>query len=356
LIKKIKVVHHSKGVGYAGTDRVAQLMCMYLDPDKFDPYILYRKSADCSRLEYMQGFLGEGKLKKYEHEHGKNQAPYYPRFDNFVDALNLIKPDIIHFHRSGYTEWPCLGFLKDAFPSTKFVETNIFANNDGFPWDLRLFISKHIASRAGYPNGDILYNPVEQGRGIWSRTTGDKIVLGRIGRPDNFCDISLRAIKILVDRGITDFVYKIINPCERWMEVAKELDIESYCEFLAPIYGDEELSTFYNSIDILAHARADGECNSVTISEAQMHGVPIVTHMSPCYNGQVEQIDNANCGFYVKWLDAEAYADGLEDLMTDTDLRLQLGQQGFDWAMENIEASIIVKKLEKYYLHLMEEK
>jgi len=352
-MKKIKVVHYSKGVGYAGTDRTAQIMCKYLDPNIFDSYVLYRKNADCSRLEYMKGVLGASRLISYEHIHGKNVAPYWPKYDNFVDALNMIKPDIIHFHRSGYTEWPCLGFLKKALPSVKFVETNIFAHNDGFPWDLRLFISKYIADRAGYPNGNILYNPVEKGLIKNMYMSHDKIILGRIGRPDNFCDISLRAIKILIDRGITNLIYKIVNPCGRWLEVAKELDIESYCEFLAPIYGDEELSNFYYSIDILAHARADGECNSVGISETQLHGVPIVTHLSPCYNGQKEQIENADCGFYVQWRDAEAYAASLQKIIENKTLRMQMGTNGFVWAMKNVEASIIVKKLEEYYLNLM---
>ncbi len=352
-MKNIKVVHHSKGIGYAGTDRVAQLMCAYLDLRKFDSYILYRKNADHSRIEYVKNLLGTNRVIQYEHQHGENVSPYWPRFDNFVEALHLIQPDIIHFHKSGYTEWPCLGFLKKEFPLVKFVETNIFANNDNFPWDLRLFISRHIADRAGYPNGEVLYNPVEKGIITNINTQGDKIILGRIGRPDNFCDISLRAIKILIDRGITDFIYKVINPCNRWLEVAKDLGVESYCEFLAPIYKDEELSNFYHSIDILAHARSDGECNSVTISEAQMHGVPIVTHMSPCYNGQKEQIENANCGFCVTWKDAVSYANELQKLILNQDLRSKLGMNGYWWAMENVEASIIVKKLEGYYFNLM---
>lgn len=355
-MKNIKVVHHSKGIGYAGTDRTAQIMCTYLDPNRFDSYILYRKNADCSRLECMKNMLGANRVVSYEHIHGKNVAPYWPKYDNFVDALNMMKPDIIHFHRSGYTEWPCLGFLKKALPSVKFVETNIFANNDGFPWDLRLFISKHIADRAGYPNGNILYNPVEKGLIKNIYMSNDKIILGRIGRPDNFCDISLRAIRILIDRGINNLIYKIINPCNRWLEVAKDIGVESYCEFLAPIYKDEELSNFYHSIDILAHARSDGECNSVTISEAQMHGVPIVTHMSPCYNGQKEQIENANCGFCVTWKDAVSYANELQKLILNQDLRSKLGMNGYWWAIKNVEASVIVKKLEEYYLNLMEVK
>lgn len=348
----IKVVHHTKGVGYSGTDRTAQIMCKYLDATKFDPYILYRTNADCSRLQQMNDFLGEGKLIKYDHEHGDNKSPYLPRYDNFIDALKMIKPDIVHFHRSGYPEWPCLPFLKEEFPGVKFVETNIFANNDAFPWDLRLFISKHIAAKAGYPHGEVLYNPIERALRLYDRSMdypNDLIILGRIGRPDNFCDISLRAIRILLDRGVNNFIYKVINPCERWVEVAKELNVEDVCQFLGPIYSDEDLSNFYNSIDILAHARADGECNSVTIGEAQMHGIPIVSHISPCYNGHIEQIENSKCGFYSRWQDAETYADALERLIRSIDLRLELSENGYRWAMENIEASIIVKKLERYY-------
>lgn len=354
-VKKIKVVHHMKGCGYSGTDRTAQLFCQYINKDKFDPYIVYRANADCSRVDVMKSILGDDHVIEYEHEHGENISPYLPKHDTLVQVLRSIDPDIIHFHRSGYSEWPCLCFLVEEFPRTKFVETNIFAYNDNFSWNLRLFICPYIARKAGHPDGNWLYNPVELPyyEKDYERPTTGPIILGRIGRQDNFCDISLQACRMLLERGITNWEYHIVNGCENWVKKAKELGVDAYCKFLPAIHGNEALSQFYASLDIFAHARSDGECQSVCISESQIHGVPVITHESPCWNGQVDQVQLSQCGFCVDWQDANAYANHLQALIKDKSLRERYGCNGQSWAKENIEASVIARKLEKYYEGLL---
>jgi len=348
-MKKIKVVHHTKGCGYSGTDRTAQLFCQYLDRSKFEPYIVYRENADCSRVNFMKRELEGSNVVEYDHEHGNNVSPYWPKRDNFVDVIRSINPDIIHFHRSGHTEWPCLPFLKKEFPKVKFVETNIFAHNDNFPWDLRLFICPYIATRAGHPDGSYLYNPVELPYCGEGSDDSDIVVLGRIGRQDNFYDISLQACRLLLGRGIKNWKYLIVNPCDKWINRIHELGLDKYCEPIVPIYDNRSLSRFYSLLDVFAHSRSDGECQSVCMSEAQIHGVPIVTHKSPCWNGQVDQINLSNCGFCVGWNDAVGYADNLQALIESKSLRERLGGNGRRWANHNVEASVVVKQLEGYY-------
>ena len=61
MTKKIKVVHHSKSIGYSGTDRTAQIFCKYLArSERFEPYIVYRRNHGCDeRLDVARNWLGQ---------------------------------------------------------------------------------------------------------------------------------------------------------------------------------------------------------------------------------------------------------------------------------------------------------
>ena len=335
-MKKIKVVHHSKTVGYSGTDRTAQLFCKYLaQSERFEPFIVYREGPhENSRLEIVKEWLGEDHVIPYKWEPGENVPPYIPADNNLAKVLEKIEPDIVHIHRAGYAEWP--GF-KYMYPKAKWIETNIFGYNDTAPerqMDMSIYISQYIrdrALRAGNVDGPVLFNPIEQPvkdvlldvqrecatelqtkYGI-PRQVGDKrpVLLGRVGRADNFDPISLKAFAE-VEKLYPHVFYIVINPCQQWIDKAKELGINNI-RFGKPIVSDDILSSFYMGLDIYAHARHDGECCPCNIQEAMMHKVPVVSHESAIYNGQSEIIGNA--GFVVPVGDWEAYRDVLVDLI-----------------------------------------
>jgi hypothetical protein len=160
---KIKVAMHSKTLGYAGTDRTAQLMCKYLaQSDDFEPFLLYRENDDVSRYGEVSKFLDAEHLISYKLKHKpKAPPPYWPESHNLDAILTSIKPDIFHIHRSGYTEFP--GFKSLVPKGTKIVETNIFGNADPTgEVDLNIYISNFIRDSAlskGNPFGPVLYNP-----------------------------------------------------------------------------------------------------------------------------------------------------------------------------------------------------
>src|SRR5688572_2475103 len=162
---KIRIVHHSKTVGYSGTDRTAQLMCKYLAQDpRFEVFLVYREDGENSRLSIMKDVLGQDRVLPYKWIPGKKgrQAPYLPEQDNLYEVLLKIDPDIVHMHKSGYGEWP--GF-KYMAPRAKWIETNIFGFADKESrWDKHVYISDYIrqtALKCGNPDGPVLYNPVE---------------------------------------------------------------------------------------------------------------------------------------------------------------------------------------------------
>lgn len=377
-MNKIKVVHHSKTVGYSGTDRTAQLFCKYLaKSDKYEPFIVYRDNdAANTRLDIVKQWLGDDHVLPYKWVPGKKgqQPPYLPEQDNLYDVLKSIDPQIVHLHRSGYMEWP--GF-KYMAPKAQWIETNIFGYNDQCPerqMDLELYISNFVrtsALNAGNLDGPILYNPIEQpalemtpeNKELCRNALLDQfklprnaVLLGRVGRADNFDPISLRAFKD-VEQTHPNAFYLVVNPCQGWHDTVKQLNLQNV-RFLGPIVNDRELSMFYMGLDIYAHARHDGEACPCNIQEAMMHAIPVVSHESAIYNGQSEII--SDCGFVVPIGDHVAYRDVLNGLIDNPEmanedetgmvrLRDHFSRQARRRAMRYFEAECITSQLESIY-------
>lgn len=382
MSKKIKVVHHSKTVGYSGTDRTAQLFCKYLaQSDKYEPYIVYRLGdANNQRLDVAREWLGADNVIGYFWEPGEKGrvSPYLPEQDNLFEVLSSIGPDIVHVHRSGYAEWPGFRYLA---PNAKWVETNIFGYRDTNPedqMDMHIYISDYIRRRAmdaGGPNGPVLYNPIEQpALDMDSRQKAicreilledykipkNATLLGRVGRADNFDPISLRAFAE-VEKTNPEAWYVVVNGCSKWQEEAERLGIKNI-RFAGPIVDDLQLSCFYRGLDIYAHARHDGECCPCNIQEAMMHGIPVISHESGIYNGQGEIIGEA--GFVVPFGDHQAYEDVLRQLVENPDmanedesgrvrLREHFGHAARRRAMRHFEAECITADLGRLYDHLL---
>lgn len=378
-MNKIRVVHHSKTVGYSGTDRTAQLFAKYLSrSDKFEPFIVYREGDSANtRLDVVKEWLGEDHVISYEWVPGKKgrQPPYLPEKDNLFDVLQSIKPDIIHLHRSGYPEWPGFTYLA---PNAKWFETNIFGYVDHTlnerPFK-HIYISEYIrnkALKAGSPDGPVLYNPVEEPAVDMTPENKQKarntllsnfklpsnaILLGRVGRADNFDPISLRAMEVVLKNN-PNVYYIVVNGCDAWRQTAKQLGIEENIIYSGPIISDFELSSFYLGLDIYAHARHDGECCPCNIQEAMMHGIPVVSHESGIYNGQSEIIGDS--GFVVPIGDYQAYAVVLLELINNSEIAIEdernnvrirdyFGRLARRRAMRYFHAEYITKQLEKIY-------
>jgi glycosyltransferase involved in cell wall biosynthesis len=268
-------------------------------------------------------------------------------------------------------------------PRAKWVETNIFGEADRTPEqqiDLNIYISDYIRSRAlgnGNNDGPVLYNPIEQPvlditlenkelcrEALLQRykIPHDAVLLGRVGRADNFDPISLRAF-VDVERMYPNAYYIVVNPCDRWREEVDKLGIQNV-RFSDPIVDDTELSNFYRGLDIYAHARHDGECCPCNIQEAMMHRLPVVSHESAIYNGQSEIIGNA--GFVVPLGDHIAYRDVVCELIKNPEmasedesglihLREHFGLEARRRAMRYFEAGCMTTQLAGLYDWVLEK-
>ena len=365
-MSKIRVIHHSKYCGYSGTDRVAQLFCKYLKQnDNFEPFLVYRDNDPTNtRLDILRDWLGDDHVVPYHWVPGKRgrQSPYLPEEDNLFEVIEKIDPQIIHVHYSGYNEHPAFRWL---CPNAKWIGTNIFGYHENDPqMDLVIYICNYIyntAIKGGGVNGPILYNPVELPHATNKLYCRNKliakfnlptnaIILGRVGRQDNFDGISLNALKLITDEFPNVF-YLVVNPCENWSRVARQLNLNNV-KFLPTIINDMELSEFYLGLDIYAHARHDGEINPVNIVEAQSHRLPVISHRSKIHNGQSEIIGDT--GFVVPIDDHAAYAEVLSALIQDSTMRKSFGDMAYERFLQNSSAETIVQKLEGLYEKLLD--
>lgn len=374
-MNKIKVVMHSKTVGYSGTDRTCQLFAKYLkNSEKYEPYIVYRNNDSSNqRLDIVKQWLGEDHVIGYDWTPGKKGRipPYFPEQDNFADVLTKIDPQIVHCHYSGYNEWPVFKYLA---PNAKWIGHNIFGFVEEDPQiDFSIYIAdciKEKAMKLGGKNGTVLYNPIEQPKLPMVSENKEYcrqkllnqfslpesvVLIGRVGRADNFDPISLQAFAE-IEKDFPNTYYLVVNPCQNWRDVSKSLNIQNV-RFLDPIIDDTELSDFYRGLDIYGHARSDGECCPCNIQEAMMHGLPVVSHYSPLYNGQAEILGNA--GFVVPIGDHKAYADVLRSLIRNdkvsndvgemVPVRDYIGREARRRAMRYFEASTTTALLEGIY-------
>lgn len=109
-MEKIKIVFYSHTIDFAGTWRSHERILLNLNKEKFQPYVLYRPSADNNRLEYVIKNLGLDYVIPFEASQEKTgpQEGYSFKTSNFKEKIKEISPDIIHFDRGGYYEWPLL--------------------------------------------------------------------------------------------------------------------------------------------------------------------------------------------------------------------------------------------------------
>jgi len=362
--RKARVVHLMKDLGLGGTQKTAQLFCKALVKkyaDFYDVTVLYNAAHDMTRYRDFLEILGSE----------ERMVPY--RFDNQgVEILQSLRPDITHVYRAGIPEWPIPG--KDI-KQTIFVETNVFGFLDPNPnVNKTLFMSNWLTECSKRQYGEGIFNTLDkQGRfdfvnnPVDSPATDEKlilnldkdfVVLGRCGRPDDgiYDDVNVKAALILQAKGHKVFFLSLAPP-PRMMDDLDKYGIPHIN--IAPTVDPIVLSAFYNSIDILAHARADGETFGSNIAEAMMHGKPVVTHIAipshprmGVFQAQTELVKDGVTGFVCEH-NAAAYAEQLEKLVIVKPARAKFGQAGKEWAVRNCSTEVCGAKLHEVYQNLL---
>jgi glycosyltransferase involved in cell wall biosynthesis len=348
---KIKIVFYSHTIDYAGTWRSHEQILLNLNKNIFQPYVLYNQNVNHNRLNFVIENLGNEYVIPFSASTEKTGPDLGYSFisTNFEEKLLDINPDIIHYARSGYYEWP---FTKKLSPIQ--IETNIFGFKDSTPFlDYSIAISNTIKNIRGGAN-EVIYNPIpkpinnNENLKKELNISENTFVLGRIGRPDNFTPISIECAKIMKESKI-DFKYIIIGACNLIKNKIKELDLEDFFILLDTTNDDNLIHKFYNTIDVFAHYRSDGETFGVSIAQSMTYGKPVVSHIAGS-NGQSEIIGDS--GFVVK--NSMEYFLSILKLIKDKNLYKNLSDLSIKNS-EQFQIQNIIPKIESTYLSLLKK-
>lgn len=358
----IRVLHYLRHLGLGGTEKTCQLFFEHANTNDFQVGLVYEKSGTHPRMEEFQRSRAvcNGSMWAID----SYATPRNPRGAELQSVIDSFKPDILHVYRSGYEEFPEPGVHCDV---PHFVETNVFGFYDSNRRvNKTLFMSewlmKNTIGKLGFKPArfDFVNNPVEmpytdEQLEIAKRWRGEgAMIVGRCGRPDNgiYNAVSVDAVRLLRMQGI-DIRFLVVAPPSNMVDDLARYDIPFYV--IEPTVNPLVLSTFYNSVDIYTHARADGETFGVNIAEAMIHGKPVITHIATpsmpgmgVFQSQTELVDTGKTGFVVNNTPGE-YAEALAKLIDDVDLRRTMGEFGRRKAESEYEVSVCMHKLENIY-------
>jgi len=305
--KKPIVIHHHNNLTMGGTEKMCQIFLKHFVKDNtFDHYVAYKADGDNTREPYFKEIVGLERMICYE-------SPA-----KLLSTIHGLKPFILHRYSAGIPEYP---FVSEIKQHTKhFVSTSVFGNQDDtIDISKVIYVSKHVQWMAGktgipekgvhYPDHHVVRNPIEAPYSTENLREelgipNDAFVFGRIGRDDEsiYDPINIQAFSKVADSN-SYFVF--VNPSGSSRSDIERLRITN-ARYIERTTSEVRLSQFYNTIDVLAHARKDGECNPANCWESMAHGKPIISHYAHPFNGHIEVI--RDCGFVVLSGDVEEYA------------------------------------------------
>lgn len=344
----MKIVHYAHQLGVGGTEKCMQYLLEYLHKAGHDCYALHSRiktdAAGGYREKLIQEFLGVEKVIAHSTE------------EEFFSIMEELRPDIFHVHRSGRpNEFPVVPRLRPL--TRRCVETNVFGGVDRTDIiDLTLYVNKYLlkSGRSLRRKTGYLYNPVKPPSHHENLRASlgislDTFVMGRIGRPDDyiFDPISLRALRVIEDEWNDNVLYLVQSPPPAMIKTAHELGLKKLMFMTEPIVSDYDITSFFNTIDVLAHARRDGETFGLNIAESMIHGKPVVSHRSRVANGHETFV--RQCGYFAGTDNYRGYAKYIHLLYRDKTLRHELGERGRRYATDHFLLDAIGRKLEIYY-------
>lgn len=368
----VKVLHYLRHLGLGGTEKTCQLFFEHANKQEFEVAIAYEATGTHPRLhEFAKGALACGGHMFEIDSYGSGKKADPTHLQHVIDSFHA---DILHVYRSGYAEFPSPG-LHVSVPH--FVETNVFGFYDANMFiDRSLFMSKWLMdyttrrlppliARSAIKRFDFVNNPVEspctdQKLFIREQWGNNAIILGRVGRPDNgiYNAVHVEAARLLRLQGY-DVRFLVVAPPSNMIKDLAEAEIPFYA--IEPTVDPLVLSTAYNTMDIYAHARADGETFGVNIAEAMMHGLPVVTHFAtPSFEGmgvfqsQTELVDDGINGLVVQ-NNAADYSEALKRLIDDRNTRECFGHNALEKAAREYHVDACMKKLEIIYREIVNE-
>lgn len=183
-----------------------------------------------------------------------------------------------------------------------------------------------------------------------------------IGRLVEFkgMEYGIRAIKDLIDRGITNIRYRIYGDGELKDELETIIDANNLRSFvfLMGSATQEELSVALSNSNVFLSPgikcqRGRQENQGVVIQEAQAAGVPVIVSR---VGGVTQGLIDSETGFLVESKNTKQMADKIEFLIKNPNEGKRMGEKGRKFVYETFDFRIIGQRYDYLYRDLITKK
>jgi len=199
---------------------------------------------------------------------------------------------------------------------------------------------------ARIPNG-VDTDLFKRRKGFRSQGPFQFILIGR-KTPQKGIDVALRAVKMLMDRGLTHFRLVLRgreDPSQNYPLMAQALGVEQLVEFLP--FTDAVLDFYHDAHCLILPSRSEGMSN--TLLEAMSLEIPVI---ASDVSGASEIINDNIDGILIPPEAPEALANAMQKIMKKTDLAVKMGQQARLKVANNFSLQSVAQKYSELYNHL----
>ncbi len=370
----IKVAHLINHLSPAGKEMGIVKLLNRMDPQRFKGYlVVFDKVWDTLALDVEKSELIAINKKK-------GNDPILPF--KVAKILRSRKIDILHTHAWGTLVEGILGAKLARTPVVIHGEHGTFhktgkrkkVQNLFWRWaDHRLSVSgilaRNLEKTIELPENsfDTILNGVDTEKfrpdagdreavraelGI----SADTVLIGTVGRTIKVKNhpLMIEAAHFLKDKGLP-FKMVIVGDSpfysirEEMEEKIKKYRLSDSIEFLG---NRSDVSRVMNAFDIFVLPSLSEGCSNV-IQEAMATGLPVI---ATNVGGNPELVTNNKTGFLFTSEDAADFADKMERLLLDAELRRQFGRASRQDALQRFSLNVMVKAYEDYYLRALAEK
>lgn len=335
--------------GMGGLDKATLNLCRALKNIGINYCMFYgdRSIPRATPAHHYEGYVPPSRQSQFA-QLGK------PIFIKAASDLNDYGIKLLHTFRSG-EDLGLIPGLQNASINFKILETNSHGITKTRA-DRRIYPNQALFDKAG-GHGTIIPHPIARPASNtnlrYKLGISDKFVFARIHRSDIdiYTDFSLKAYA-QIQTSKTAFLW--VGPNPQVISDAEKLGLKNIY-FVDGTLDDEEISQLYNTGDVFCHSNRIGESFSLTIAEAMIHGLPVISHkgLVPGWINAHKELFGDHTNLYVESQSIDEYAKLMKRFMEDIDFWNETSSYLYNRATAFYSSEVVAQEYVKVYEEML---